>query len=75
MLNTNKTNDNYFDDDVQSQYQSTKAGTLIGRQRRGTRVIVVLFILHLASSMSRVVCLEGATDDFQNLIIIILLLQ
>ena len=37
-----------------------------GTQRGGTRVIVVLFILHVASSMSRVVCLEGATPDFQT---------
>ena len=63
MLKTDKTNENYFDDNVQSQYQPTLICT--GTQRRGTRVIVVLFILHsVASSMSRVVCLEGATPDF-----------
>ena len=53
MLNTDKTNENYFDDDVRSQYQSTQ-------------VIVVLFILHVDSSMSRVVCLEGAPPDFHT---------
>ena len=37
-----------------------------GTQRRATRVIVVLFILHVASSMSRVVCLECATPDFHT---------
>ena len=31
---------------------------VICTQRRGTRVIVVLFILHVASSMPRVVCLK-----------------
>ena len=43
-------------------------GTLpvICTQWRGTRVIVVLFILHVAFSMFRVVCLEGATPDFQT---------
>ena len=34
---------------------------LICMQRRGTRVIVVLFILHVAS-MHRAVCFEGATQ-------------
>ena len=38
---------------------------LICTQRRGTRAIVVLFILHVAS-MHRAVCFEGETPDFQT---------
>ena len=68
MLKQIKQNENYLDDDVQSQYQSTRGSMLICTQRRGTRVIVivVLFILLVASSMHRVVCLEGVSPDFQS---------